>query len=60
MAVVIVRSDFGAQENKICHCFHFPSNYLPVSLVAASAGHPLVVVFRLLIAVASLVEEQGV
>ena len=23
MAVVIVHSDFGAQENKICHCFHF-------------------------------------
>ena len=24
MATVSVRSDFGAQENKICHCFHFP------------------------------------
>ena len=23
MAVVTFRSDFGAQENKICHCFHF-------------------------------------
>ena len=23
MAVVTVCSDFGAQENKICHCFHF-------------------------------------
>ena len=23
MAAVIVYSDFGAQENKICHCFHF-------------------------------------
>ena len=23
MAVVTVHSDFGAQENKICHCFHF-------------------------------------
>ena len=23
MATVTVRSDFGAQENKICHCFHF-------------------------------------
>ena len=22
-AAVIVRSDFGAQEKKICHCFHF-------------------------------------
>ena len=24
MAAVTIRSDFGAQENKICHCFHFP------------------------------------
>ena len=23
MVVVIVHSDFGAQENKICHCFCF-------------------------------------
>ena len=23
MSFVTVRSDFGAQENKICHCFHF-------------------------------------
>ena len=23
MAAVTVLSDFGAQENKICHCFHF-------------------------------------
>ena len=24
MAVVTICRDFGAQENKICHCFHFP------------------------------------
>ena len=24
MAAVTVPSDFGTQENKICHCFHFP------------------------------------
>ena len=24
MAIVPIHSDFGAQENKICHCFHFP------------------------------------
>ena len=24
MAAVTVHSDFGAWENKICHCFHFP------------------------------------
>ena len=29
MAVVTIHSDFGAQENKICHCFHFL--YLPWS-----------------------------
>ena len=23
MATVTIRNDFGAQENKICHCFHF-------------------------------------
>ena len=23
MATVTVHCDFGAQENKICHCFHF-------------------------------------
>ena len=23
MAAVIICSDFGAQENKVCHCFHF-------------------------------------
>ena len=23
IAVVTILSDFGAQENKICHCFHF-------------------------------------
>ena len=23
MAVVTILSDFGAQENKICHCFTF-------------------------------------
>ena len=28
MAAVTIHSDFGAQENKICHCFHFfPSVY---------------------------------
>ena len=31
MATVTVCSDFGAQENKICHCFHFFLIYLPWS-----------------------------
>jgi len=31
MAAVTVHSDFGAQENEICHCFHFFSIYLPRS-----------------------------
>ena len=26
---VIIHSDFGAQEKKICHCFHFFYFYLP-------------------------------
>ena len=25
MAEVTIHSDFGAQENKICHCFYFSS-----------------------------------
>ena len=29
MAAVTVHSDFGAQENKICYCFHY-SVYLPI------------------------------
>ena len=29
MAVVTIHSDFGAQENKICHFFHFFPIYLP-------------------------------
>ena len=31
MAAVTVHSDFGAQEKKICHCFHFFPFYLPWS-----------------------------
>ena len=27
MAAVTIRSDYGAQENKICHCFHFSPIY---------------------------------
>ena len=29
MAAVTICSDFGAQENKICHCFHCLPIYLP-------------------------------
>ena len=31
MATVTIHRDFGAQENKICHCFHFSSICLPGS-----------------------------
>ena len=31
MTAFTIPSDFGAQENKICHCFHFPPFYLPWS-----------------------------
>ena len=31
MAAVTILCDFGAQENKICHCFHFSPIYLPWS-----------------------------
>ena len=26
MAAVTIYSDFGAQENKVCHCIHFSSS----------------------------------
>ena len=29
MAAVTICSDFGVQENKICHCFRFFPIYLP-------------------------------
>ena len=31
VAAVTIYSDFEAEENKICHCFHFPPFYLPWS-----------------------------
>ena len=31
MAAVTIHSAFGAQENEICHCFHFSLFYLPWS-----------------------------
>ena len=31
MPAVTIRSDFGAQEKKICHCFYFFLFYLPGS-----------------------------
>ena len=31
MAAVTIHSDFGPQESKICHCFHFFPIYLPWS-----------------------------
>ena len=31
MAAITICSDFGAQENKICHCFHLFPFYLPLS-----------------------------
>ena len=29
MAVVTIYCDFGVQENKVCHCFHYLPTYLP-------------------------------
>ena len=29
MAAVTIRSDFGAPQNKVCHCFHCSPIYLP-------------------------------
>ena len=30
-AAVTILNDFGTQENKMCHCFHFVPIYLPWS-----------------------------
>ena len=32
MAALTIHSDFGAEENKLCHCFHSFSFYLPWSV----------------------------
>ena len=37
-------SDFGAQENKICHCFHFPSSICHEVM----GPDPMMLVFRML------------
>ena len=41
-AVVTVCSDFGALENKICHCFHFPPSFCH-EVGTALMNHRLVV-----------------
>ena len=33
MAAVTICSDFGAPQNKVCHCFHEVMELDPVSLV---------------------------
>ena len=33
MAAVTIHSDFGAQENEICHCFDFFPIYLPCMII---------------------------
>ena len=33
MASVTIHSEFGAQENKVCHCFHRFPIYLPIDEV---------------------------
>ena len=38
MATITICSDFGAQDNKIHHCFHFFPIYLPWSNVGSLEG----------------------
>ena len=40
MAAVTIHIDFGAQENKTCHCFYFFSSYLPWSAERWWTGKP--------------------
>ena len=44
MTAVTICSDFGAQENKICHCFHYFHIYLPWS----DRSDAIILVFRML------------
>ena len=46
-AAVTICSDFGAQENKICHCFHFFPIYLPWS-DAMKEADAMILVFWML------------
>ena len=39
VATVTVHSDFGSQENKISHCFHFFPIYLQFPLILSLAVH---------------------
>ena len=43
MAADITHSDIVAQENKICHCFHFSPFYLPWS----DQIHDLIIFFNI-------------
>ena len=49
MAAVTICSDFGAQENKVCHCFHCFPIYLPWSDgTDAMISFPMILVFWML------------
>ena len=39
MAAFLIHSDFGAQESKICHYFHFFPIYLPWSNTSMPVCH---------------------
>ena len=39
MSAVTICSDFGTQENKVCHCFHIFTYYLTVSTFSPTICH---------------------
>ena len=41
MTSVTIHSDFGAQENKICHCFHFFSISITMNKASGGDGIPV-------------------
>ena len=45
MAAITICSDFGAQENKVCHCFHCFPSYL---LWSYGTGYAMILVFWML------------
>ena len=44
MAAVIIRSDFGAQENEVCHFLHFFPPYICHEVIGPDA---MILVFQI-------------
>ena len=60
MATVSVCSDFGTQENKVCHCFHcFPQILKPLKLVKQENFHDLGIVKDFIDKTSKIINKQN-